>query len=183
MVDEKSEFFSDRPFGIDSFEECSSEMAVSIFIKRFPEVGSIKELKSLCKSKTASQRVTLAWLSEEFSSFPVRMVYKKVPWVRDMWDGLYNKFKKTYLYSEWEEEENKCKLEGDTDRPMVIAFSWPKWKTCCIHNCESAKYGGSLGSAISNKSKDVFKIIRSFSEETFVIEPFDQFLESISWSK
>jgi len=38
--------------------------------------------------------------------------------------------------------------------------------------------------ASNDKSRESLKIVRSLATgETFVIEPFDQFLESISWSK
>ncbi len=185
MLDEKNEFFKDRPFGIDS-EDTSSELAVSVLLKRFPTIGSLKELKTACKSQTSSSRVTLSWLSEEFPSFPVRMAYKKVPWVRDMWDGLYNRFKKTDLYSSWKEEEDNWKLLSEEEylvKPMAVVFNWPKWKMCCMHNCESTRFGGVLLNSSYGKTSDVLKIVRVISGETFVIEPFDQFLGNVSWSK
>lgn len=184
MFDEKADFFKDRPFGIDS-EEASSELAFKILLKRFPTAGHIKELKEICKAQTSQSRVTLSWFSEEFPGFPVKMFYKNVPWVRDMWDGLYSKFKKTDLYSSWKEEEDKFKGVHSDGRPSVLVFNWPKWKTCCMHNCESERFGGSWYSVVSNdKSRESLKIVRSLATgETFVIEPFDQFLESISWSK
>lgn len=180
MFDDRDSFFKDRPVGIDS-ESSSAEAAVKVLVNRFPSVGTMSELKSACKAQTSSARVTLAWFSEEFSGFPVRLVYKKVPWVRDMWDGLYKKFKKTDLYLSWKEEEANWKSAPDfMTKPLVVVFNWPKWKLCCLHNCESSRFGGKLGSSVS----DSMKIVRTLSkEESFVIEPFDQFLESVSWSK
>lgn len=183
---DKEEFFKDRPVGIDS-DVSSSESAVRVFLKRFPSVGTVPQLKSICKSQGGS-KVTLSWISDEFSSFPVRMVYKKVPWVRDMWDGLYSRFKKTDLYLSWKEEIDSWKVQSSDDfinKPMAIVFQWPKWKLCCMHNCESAKFGGSWYSvASSSAGRDTLKIVRALpTGETFVIEPFDQFLDNINWSR
>jgi len=185
MFEERQEFFKDRPTGIDS-ETNSSESAVRVLLKRFPSIGTMPELKAAHKAQTSSNRVTLSWFSDEFQSFPVKMAYKKVPWVRDMWDGLYNRFKKTDLYFSWKEEESNWKTADDyMTRPLAVVFLWPKWKLCCMHNCESKKFGGSWYSiTASSKSKDSLKIVRTLDNgESFVIEPFDQFLESINWSK
>ena len=186
MFDDKEEFFRDRPVGIDS-DVASSEAAFRVLMKRFPSIGSIQQLKSLCKSQTTSSKLSLAWFSDEFTTFPVRMNYKKVPWVRDMWDGLYSRFTKTDLYDAWKEELDDWKnLDGKEhlSKPMAIVFQWPKWKMCCMHNCESKRFGGSWYSASSNQDgKDSMKIVRSLGNgETYIIEPFDQFLETINWS-
>ena len=165
----------------------SLRSSIRVLLKRFPSIGTLQQLKSLCKSQNTSSRVTLSWFSDEFPSFPVRMIYKKVPWVRDMWDGLYSRFKKTDLYSAWKEEEDSWKTQSSEDflnKPMAIVFQWPKWKLCCMHNCESKKFGGSWYSLAANQEgKDTLRIVRSLSSgETYVIEPFDQFLDGINWS-
>ena len=185
MFDDKQDFFKDRPVGIDS-EVTSSESALKVLLKRFPSAGTMAELKSACKAQTSSSRVTLSWFHQEFPSFPVKLVYKKVPWIRDMWDGLYNRFKKSDLYCAWKEEESTWKTSEDfMSKPMVLVFMWPKWKLCCIHNCESKKFGGSWYSvATGSDNRDTLKIVRSLGcGESFVIEPFDQFLDCINWSK
>ena len=47
----------------------------------------------------------------------------------------------------------------------------------------STRFGGVLLNSSYGKTSDVLKIVRVISGETFVIEPFDQFLGNVSWSK
>jgi len=179
------DFFKDAPIGINA-ENTSAEAPIKVLLNRFPCIGSMGSLKAAHKASTGNTRVSLSWFSNEYGSFPVRMSYKKVPWVRDMWDGLYNSFKKTDLYSSWKEEEalHRQKSDGgELEKPMVIVFQWPKWKLCCMHNCESKKFGGSWYSVAASKDEDCLKIYRSLKDgESFVIEPFEQLLSSITWS-
>lgn len=179
------DFFKDMPVGIN-VENTSAEAAIKVLLKRFPCIGSMGSLKAAHKATAGSTRVSLSWFSNEYGSFPVRMSYKKVPWVRDMWDGLYNGFKKTDLYSSWKEEDTLYRQKSDCvepEKPMAIVFQWPKWKICCMHNCESKKFGGSWYSVAASKDEDCLKIYRSLKDgESFVIEPFEQLLSSITWS-
>jgi hypothetical protein len=179
------EFFSRRPVGIDS-EAVSVEAALRVLVNRFPSIGSFPQLKKLCKEQTGDTKVTLSWFYEEYPSFPVRVIYKNIPWIRDMWAGLHNGFKKTELYSAWKSNEETFKLNGTDDflsKPTAIVFNWPSWKTCCIHNLESKQFGGSWYSVAAAKDDDCLKIYKSLKNgESFVIEPFEQLLDSITWS-
>ena len=179
------DFFKDMPVGINA-ESTSAEAPIKMLLKRYPGLGTMSGLKSAHKASIGTTRVSLSWFSDEYGSFPVRMSYKKVPWVRDMWDGLYGGFKKTDLYASWKEEEELYKRKsenGNIDRPMAVVFQWPKWKLCCMHNCESKKFGGSWYSVAASNDEDCLKIYRSLKDgESFVIEPFEQLLNSITWS-
>ena len=161
------DFFKDMPVGINA-ESTSAEAPIKMLLKRYPGLGTMSGLKSAHKASIGTTRVSLSWFSDEYGSFPVRMSYKKVPWVRDMWDGLYGGFKKTDLYASWKEEEELYKRKsenGNIDRPMAVVFQWPKWKLCCMHNCESKKFGGSWYSVAASNDEDCLKIYRSLKDE------------------
>ena len=178
------EFFAGRPAGIDS-DASSVESALRIIAKRFPSIGTVPDLKRRCKHKTDGGKVTLSWFYEEFPSFPVRVVYKNIPWVRDMWAGLHSGFKHSELYSAWEEEASLAKRAGydHEGKPMAIVFNWPKWKMCCMHNAVSEEFGGSWYNVATANDKECIKIYKSLGNgQSFVIEPFEQLLDSITWS-
>lgn len=179
------DFFKGMPVGINA-ENNSPEAPIKVLLNRYPFLGTMSALKAAHRSSLGTTRVSLSWFSDEYDSFPIRMAYRKVPWVRDMWDGLYNGFRKSELYTSWKEEEELYKrksIDGDMDKPMAVVFQWPKWKLCCMHNCESKKFGGSWYSVAASKDEDCLKIYRSLKGgESFVIEPFEQLLDSITWS-
>lgn len=181
----REEFFKDRVSGIDT-EHSSVESALRQLVNKFPAAGTFPDLKRKCKAQTGSVKVTLEWFSEEHPNFPVHMIYKNIPWIRDMWAGLYTGFKKTELYQGWVEEENLLQLKGLKDaasKPMAVVFQWPKWKMCCMHNLDSKKFGGSWYSVATAKDDDCLKIYKSLKNgESFVIEPFEQLLDSITWT-
>lgn len=179
------DFFKGMPVGINA-ENNSPEAPIKVLLNRYPFLGTMSALKAAHRSSLGTTRVSLSWFSDEYDSFPIRMAYRKVPWVRDMWDGLYNGFRKSELYTSWKEEEELYKrksIDGDMNKPMAVVFQWPKWKLCCMHNCESKKFGGSWYSVAASKDEDCLKIYRSLKGgESFVIEPFEQLLDSITWS-
>ena len=179
------DFFKGMPVGINA-ENNSPEAPIKVLLNRYPFLGTMSAIKAAHRSSLGTTRVSLSWFSDEYDSFPIRMAYRKVPWVRDMWDGLYNGFRKSELYTSWKEEEELYKrksIDGDMDKPMAVVFQWPKWKLCCMHNCESKKFGGSWYSVAASKDEDCLKIYRSLKGgESFVIEPFEQLLYSITWS-
>lgn len=175
MPTDSEDFFSGRASGIDT-DRSAVETALRLLIKRFPFAPSFPELKRICKAKTGEDKVTLAWFYEENPSFPVRVAYRSVPWVRDMWSGLYSGFTKTELYKAWKEEAD---IEsGDVSKPMALVFQWPKWKMCCMHNAYSGNFTDSFSG--SSEGLRIHKVLKT--GEAFVIEPFDQFLDSVTWS-
>lgn len=180
----RDDFFKERPAGIDS-EASSVESALRILVKRFPSVGSITDLRRLCKGKTGGDKATLSWFYEEFPSFPIRVMYREVPWVRDMWAGLQSGFKRSELYAAWTESMALANRQGhDLDgKPMAVVFNWPKWKMCCIHDAASGKFGGSWHDVAAANGKDCLRIYRSLENgDSFVIEPFEQLLDMITWT-
>ena len=177
------EFLKGRPAGIDS-ESSSVELALRLIAKRFPSIGTVPDLKRRFKGSGGSM-VTLSWFYEEFPSFPIRVAYREVPWVRDMWAGLHSGFKRSELYSVWKEEAALAEKQGYNaeGRPMAVVFNWPKWKMCCIHNAVSGAFGGSWYDVATANDKECIKIYKSLGNgESFVIEPFEQLLDAVTWS-
>lgn len=168
------DFFKGRPAGINS-EASSVELALRLIAKRFPSIGTVSDLKRRFKGSEGS-KVTLSWFYEEFPSFPIRVSYREVPWVRDMWAGLESGFKRSELFSVWKKEVDIALKQGhySDGKPMAVVFNWPKWKMCCIHN---------LVSEVPVDDKECIKIYKSLGNgQSFLIEPFEQLLSSITWA-
>ena len=172
---DREDLFKNVHLGINS-DKPSIERALRMVIKKFPDVGSFPHISSLCKRQTGKDRVTLSWFSEEFNSFPLNLTYQSIPWIRDMWSGLYGGFKKTDLYISWQKEKNSFETKSNHGmewRPLCLVFEWPKWGICCMHNKE----------VDNSESKDFIRIHRTLDNgEKFIIEPFGQLLDGISWS-
>ena len=150
------------------------EKVVKAVLKRFGLLGRLADLKRKCEAATGSPDISLAWFQLTYQSFPVWLGAANVPWVRDMWGELRDRFTKTTLFKAW---EGVSELMSDTDdRPFGLVFTWPQFAECIIHNNWR---GGDIGF----EKVPGLRIVTTLKSlgEPIVIEPLSQFLQHLEW--
>lgn len=152
----------------ESFD--TDETVIKTILKHSVGAPSYGMLVSMCKSETGS-KPSLLWFVTKFQSFPIFIGRRKVQYQRDIFGELKNRFTKTPCFEGWVEIDS-LKPEYDS-RVTGCVFTWPRFGVCCIHRMPT----------LDDKTPNGFWIKKRLSKEEmpFVIEPFTQLLETISW--
>lgn len=150
------------------------EKVVKAILKRAGVLPRLADIKEACEARTGSPRISLQWFQLEYPSFPVWLGARSVPWVRDLWGDLRDRFTKTELFKGWE-AVGESQPPGD-DRPVGLVFTWPQFAECVLHNHWR---GGDLG-AEKVPGVRILITLKSLGEP-LVVEPLAQYLEYLAW--
>jgi len=168
------QFFQGRP-DEDTGPAAVEEKIVKAILRKFGLMQKLELIKGQAKQETGHAKISLDWFQLAHPGFPLWLGAKTVPWVRDLWGDLRDRFTKTKLYQAY---ETVCDLQPPGDgRPVGLVFTWPAFGECILH---SHFRGGDLG---FEKVPGLRIVVSMKSIETpLTIEPFAQFLEYLDWS-
>lgn len=170
---DREQFFQGRPAD-DGGPAAVEEKVVKAVLRKFGIIEKLGSIKDQAKQATGHARISLDWFQIAYPSFPLWMGAKTVPWVRDLWGDLRDRFTRTKLFEAWE-AVSEHQPPGD-GRAVGLVFTWPAFGECILH---SHFRGGDLG---FEKVPGLRIVVSMKSLETpLTIEPFAQFLEYLDW--
>lgn len=158
----------------DTGPAATEEKVVKAILKRAGALPRLDAIKESCLDRTGNARISLQWFQLEYPSFPVWLGARSVPWVRDLWGDLRDRFTKTDLFKGWE-AVGESQPPGD-DRPVGLVFTWPQFAECVLHNHWR---GGDIG-AERVPGLRILITLKSLGEP-LVIEPLAQYLDTLGW--
>lgn len=168
------QFFGGRPDRTDDGPAAVEEKVVKAILKRVGRMNKLDDVKEDCGLTTGSRRISLQWFQLTYPDFPVWLGARTVPWVRDLWGDLRERFTRTELFRGWE-AVGESQPAGD-DRPVGLVFTWPQFAECVLH---SYWRGGDIG--FDRVSGLRIVITMKSLPAPLVIEPLAQFLDYLTW--
>lgn len=170
---DREQFFKGRPVE-DTGPAAVEEKVVKSILRKFGLTQRLETIKSRAREETGHAKISLDWFQLAYPSFPLWLGAKTIPWVRDLWGDLRDRFTRTKLYEGWQSVA-ELQPPGD-DRAVGLVFTWPAFGECILH---SHFRGGDLG---FEKVPGLRIVVSMKSLETpLTVEPFAQFLEYLEW--
>jgi hypothetical protein len=129
-------------------------------------------LRTKCEEATGLRRLLFTWFHNAFPSFPVWLVFRKVPYLHTLkMEDFLHRFGKTQVFDGWVDARAAVPDWWlDEQRPIGLVFEY-------LHG---------MGAAIMTDcerpmSSDTTRIVKSFRGKPYYFEALDNFLEGLGW--